>query len=357
MTIWLQSAGSGDSRTDTVPSEHASEGRLRWIVRWIFLYGDRRVITLATLITILSLILFVGTIWEFEMERLITETRAVQALFNTLLGGIILFVSVVLSINTAALTQEFSPLQTKLTHIEDSIQFQVELETLVDDGVTPAGLQPFLEYVIGAVRSETKTLRESDVPPGSERAMEDLLAFVDDIDAELSRIESRVRETDSRTSVVLLSSLDYPYARHINTGRRLKAAHGAELPDPEFEALDTLLQELAVLASGREYFTTLYFKRELRHLSSSLLVISLPVIVFTAYILLAIDARLFPEVTLPGVGARLLYVNIAFVVALSPYVLLSSYMLRILTVSKHSLERTVFTLETEGETGFADRRD
>ncbi|WP_433624019.1 hypothetical protein [Halomicrococcus sp. NG-SE-24] len=165
-------------------------------------------------------------------------------------------------------------------------------------------------------------------------------------------IEDRLRNTNSRLSVVLLSSLDYPYARHINMARHLEAVHDSELSESDRESLDALLRTLTVLASGREYFTTLYFKRELRDLSSNLLVLSLPVIVFTSYVLLAIDAGLFPQTELPAVEPRLFYVDIAFVVALSPYVLLSSYMLRILTVSKHSLESTVFTLDSDAEPGF-----
>ncbi|MWV64003.1 hypothetical protein GRS48_04080 [Halorubrum sp. JWXQ-INN 858] len=309
-------------------------------------------LTLVTMIVILSALLVVGTVWEFEVQRLVTETRAVQTLFNTLLGGIILFVSVVLSINTAALAQEFAPLQVKLARIEDSIDFQIELEELVDEGVSPAGLQPFLEYVIGAISAETESLRTSENATGDERARADLLAFVDEIDTQLSLIENRIGRTNSQVSIVLLSTLEYPYARHINVTRRLKSVHGAELTESDHDSLVTLLQVLTVLASGREYFTTLYFKRELRNLSSSLLVPSLPVIVFTAYVLLAIDAGLFPQSTLPGLGSRLLYVNLAFVIALSPYVLLSSYMLRILTVSKHSLESTVFTLHSDGELEF-----
>jgi hypothetical protein len=173
----------------------------------------------------------------------------------------------------------------------------------------------------------------------------DVGKFVREVETQLVRVEGRIQADSVRTSLVLLSGLDYPYPRHINTARRIQSLHGAELPDPVEESLDALLRVLVVLASGREYFTTLYFKRELRNLSSDLLILSLPVIVFTAYVLLAIDANIFPELTLPGVAPRLLYVVVAFVVALSPYVLLSSYILRIVTVSKHSLESTVFTLE------------
>ncbi|WP_202614477.1 hypothetical protein [Halostella litorea] len=333
-----------ETETDTVPPGGDPDDPASRLVRWVLLTGDRRVLALVTEVVILSALLAVGTVWEFEMERLVTETRAVQTLFNTLLGGIILFVSVVLSINTAALAQEFAPLQVKLARIEDSIELQVELEELVEDGISPAGLQPFLEYVIAAIHSEADTLRAADGSTDDEQVRADLLAFVDEINARLSLIEDRIRRTDPRVSSLLLSTLDYPYARHINVTRRLKAAHGAEFTESDRESLETLLQVLTILASGREYFTTLYFKRELRNLSSSLLVLSLPVIVFTSYVLLAMDAGLFPGATLPGIESRLLYVSLAFVIALSPYVLLSSYMLRILTVSKHSLESTVFSL-------------
>ena len=344
-SILLGSAGHNPEPGDEAVPERQRDGPFRRLVQWVFLYGSRRWLALALSALILLLLLAVGATWEFEMERLVTETRAVQTLFNTLLGGVILFVSVVLSINTAALAQEFAPLQTKLTQIEDSIELQVELEGVVDDGVSPAGLGPFLEFVVRAVRSETDVLRESADRAVDDELREDLLALVADIETNLSRIERRLRGENPRLALVLLSGLDYPYAHHINLARRLRVTRREDLSEADREALDSLLRSLTVFASGREYFTTLYFKRELRNLSSNLLVLSLPVIVFTSYVLLAIDANLFPQTSLPGIEPRLLYVNLAFVIALSPYVLLSSYMLRIVAVSKHSLESTVFSLD------------
>ena len=137
-----QVTDTADTGTDSDSFGGDPNGPATRLVRWVLLSGDRRVLTLVIEVIILLGLLTVGTVWQFEMERLVTETRAVQTLFNTLLGGIILFVSVVLSINTAALAQEFAPLQVKLARIEDSIDFQIELEELVEDGISPAGLQP-----------------------------------------------------------------------------------------------------------------------------------------------------------------------------------------------------------------------
>lgn len=319
----------------------------RWIdrlVRWTLLKGNRVLFALLLSLTILAFLMVVGTIWEFEMERLVTETRAVQTIFNTLLGGTILFVSVVLSINTAALSQEFEPLPVKLSQIEESIAFQVELEGLVADGVSPVGLKTFLTFVIGAIRAEAESLRATAERVDSNDLRSDFEDFADDIETQLSSMQERLERRNPRLSVILLSGLDYPYAAHINTARRLRVEHGSSLSESDREMLDSLVRVLTVFASGREYFATLYFKRELRNLSGNLLFLSLPVIVFTVYVLLAIDANLFPRAPIPGVRQRLFYVNIAFVVALSPYILLTSYIARIVTVSKHSLETTVFSI-------------
>ena len=98
-----------DNETTGSSKTEYNDWRLRLtIIRWAFLYGNRQTFALLLSVAIFVLLLVLGTVWEFEMERLVVEARAVQTLFNTLPGGIILFVSVVLSINTAALSQEFT---------------------------------------------------------------------------------------------------------------------------------------------------------------------------------------------------------------------------------------------------------
>lgn len=351
--------GGGGDRTGASDDGHDGPddqriGPVDSAVGWVLLFGNRRWIAALISALVFGSLLVVGTVWEFEMETLVTETRAVQTLFNTLLGGVILFVSVVLSINVAALSQEFRPLQVKQTQIEDSIDFQIELEELAGTGVSPPGLGAFLTFVLRAVRTETVTLRTRAEAIDDASSRERLRSFVGRVEASLSRVEGRLDGDGGRVSRVLLAGLDFDYAEHINTARRIRAVDASVLDESARASLDRVIDILTVFAAGREYYATLYFKRELRNLSRDLLVLSLPVIVFTAYVLLAIDAGLFPSVTLPGVEPRLLYVTFAFVVALSPYVLLSSYMLRIVTVSKHSLESTGFSTDREALNREAD---
>lgn len=349
LTKGLAGAGRGmrDGNTSptgsAVPLEHRAASRP---IRWLLLTGSRLQITLLLLAVILLALLTVGTLWELEMEILVTETRAVQTMFNTLLGGIILFVSVVLSINTAALSQEFGPLQTKRTQIEEDIEFRSGLEEFVDTGIIPADIRSFFGFVLRGLRAETEPLRDAGRATDSDSAAQETTTFVNDIESNIATIERRLEAQTRRLSTTLLAALDWDSVEHITLARHLLVEHGDDLRERDREALANLIEILTTLASGREYFTTLYFKQELRRLSSSLVVLSLPVIVFTAYVLLAIDAGLFPTATAFGIQPRLLYVSIAFVIALSPYVLLSAYMLRIVTVSRHTLASGGFTVSS-----------
>ena len=312
-------------------------------VRWLLLSGRRIHVTVLFLVFILALLLVMGTLWEFEMERLVNETRAVQSMFNTLLGGIILFVSVVLSINVAALSQEFDTLQAKQDQIEESLGLRSRLESFMNARISPTDIEGFFEFVLLALRSEMETLRDRAATNEDPTTRGELTDYTTDLEEQIELVEQRLRAHDGRLSTTLLAGLEWDAIHHVYEARRIELEHRKTLNRPERDSLSNVMEMLVAFAAGREYFTTVYYKRELRNLSHSLVILSLPVIVFTAYVLLAIDAGLFPDVTAFGIDRRLLYVSIAFVISLSPYVMLTAYILRIVTVSRHSLPSGGFT--------------
>lgn len=312
-------------------------------LRWLLISGSRRSITLLLSALILVALLVVGSIWELEMERLVRETRAVQSLFNTLLGGIILFVSVVLSINTAVLVQEIGPLRAKQSQIEDSIEFRTQLEERVGTAASPPELGAFIRFILRAIRAEADELRQYAASVEDDALRQELATLVDALEDGAATVERRLQSDRRSGSSLLLAGLGYDAEGQIHAARRIRATYRQDLREPEEETLTDLIEILKSFVTGRDHFTTLFFKREVRKLSGDLLVLALPVIVFTSYVLLAIDAGLFPTMTALGVQPRLLYVSIAFVISLSPYVLLSAYMFRIVTVSRHSLGTGEFT--------------
>ena len=103
---------------------------------------------------------------------------------------------------------------------------------------------------------------------------------------------------------------------------------------------------------SREYFKTLYYKLELSDLATTLLTVSLPIIVFITYVLLALDSGIFPDVTLFGYTPLTVFISFAYTIALAPYAVLTSYIIRAANVTKRTPEEGPFVLDSERETAY-----
>jgi hypothetical protein len=79
------------------------------------------------------------------------------------------------------------------------------------------------------------------------------------------------------------------------------------------------------------------------------LYVSLPVIVFSSYILLALDTELLPEGSVLGVSPLLLFVSLSYAVAIAPYIVLTVYVLRLVTVTLRTLASGPFILREGNE--------
>lgn len=345
------SAASGDSRESPFEKDVEDLTRPsgnRWR-SWLILEGDRLHVTVLVQVVVFLSLLAVGSTWRFELLDLVTEQRAIQALFNTLLGGVILLVSVVVSINSVVLSQEVTSLGDQQEQIESSRAYRRDLQEYSNAGVPPVDPGAFLEYVLVTVREEAERLRaatadnpDPDVRTATER-------FLADVDEQIEQVYYTIETADGKVSNVLLAGLNYEYARQIARARRLLQDHDDALSEDEQERVHDVVDSLAYLGTTREYLKSLYFENELATFSVHLLYVALPVIVFTSYVLLAVDAGLFPPQLLPGIPRLLILIALAYAAVLTPFTLLTAYVIRIASVSRRSLATGPFLLEAGEE--------
>jgi hypothetical protein len=148
--------------------------------------------------------------------------------------------------------------------------------------------------------------------------------------------------------------MNYDYSWQVYALRRLKLEHGDELSGDSLEQTDELLSVLKYFSIGREYFKTLYFKRELANLSRALLAISFPAIIVLSFTLLAIKAGLVPELSVLGIPSIVPVVGLAYVIGLAPYTLFSAYVLRSATIANRTLAAGPFILDGNDKRGRID---
>jgi DNA integrity scanning protein DisA with diadenylate cyclase activity len=318
------------------------------VLRWILLTGSRIGVLLAIMTGVYVVLLALATVNPIEMRDLLTETNAAQTLFSVLLSGAILLVSIVVSINSVVLSQEITDIENQHERIDASMEFHREIENFIEADITPARPADFLSAVLYAVSTQVEALTETD-GEGNEAFRDDLEEYADQVAQDIERARKTLSTTKMGTFTVLLAGLSYNYSGQLHATRGLKYKYEDEISDDSEEMLDELLTTLKYVGTGREYFKSLYYKQELAKLSSRLLFVSLPVIVFTSYVILALDAALFPEVVLLGFSPLVLFISLAYTISLAPYILLTAYIVRSATITLKTLSSGPFILQEGSE--------
>ncbi|WP_115865381.1 hypothetical protein [Halorussus litoreus] len=316
------------------------------VAHWFLLHGERMHATAVLLVIVLVVLLSLSVVRPVDVYALLNDTNTIQTLFNTLLSGMILLVSVVVSINSIVLSEEITDIEHQRERIDASIDYRGQIEEFIEGDVSPARPAEFLRIILKIIDQQSAALAdiaaESDDPDFRKQAE----AFSEEITEEAERAGETLTDTRFGTFKVLLAGLNYDYSWQLHVARHFKRKYGERLSDDEEAAIDHLVETLKVFATGREYFKSLYYKREFAKLSRNLLYVSLPSIILTSYVLLALDSNLFPEVSFLTLTPLMVFVSVAYTVALTPYLTLTSYVLRAMTVTLRTLAAGPFILES-----------
>jgi len=321
-----------------VPTE---TGRVN-IVRWVLLEANRMAVTGALLTLVFGSFLLLGTVWTFEMQNLLTETSTVQTILNTLLSGMILLVSIVVSINSIVLSHDMSALNNQEDRIEGTMEFRRNLGELTRAGENPSDPGSFLTVMSRTIRERAQRL--DDDLDGAETALaEEVREYVSSI-AETADQLGDVEDTSGAEFAVLWKGIEFQYGTEIEQSRQLKRSFGSDSSGETAERFDRLIEAFELFAIGKEYFKTLYYTQEVSRLSQTLLVITLPAILINASTILAINAGLLPDFWLLGLPPLQTFVAAAFTVSLAPYLVLTAYMLRLSAVARLTSSAGIFSL-------------
>ena len=317
--------------------------------RWILLEGHRLAVTGALLSVTFASIVLMGSIWTFEMQMLLTETEAVQTILNSFLSGIILLVSIVVSINSIVLSHDITSIGAQEKRIESMIEFRRDIGGLTGDDAAPRDPDSFLRVMATIIKERAHSLENAGEDLDDEIGdsfSEDITVYVDSVAATAEELESSVQQVHGGDLYALWLGLETDYGPLMNNMRNFTSTYRSHLNEDEVKEFNDLMEMFEMFATGREYFKTLYYGKEISELSRTLLVFSLPSIIVTIWAILAIDANLLPDVWAFGLSPLLLFVALTFTIALVPFIILTSYMLRVATVSSRASTSGPFRLRS-----------
>ncbi|MFC4986232.1 hypothetical protein [Saliphagus infecundisoli] len=319
--------------TDDAPASQpdptvGEKGRFEAIVQWLYLHGNRGVLSLLLLGVVFMVCLLL------IHEGLITPAEAgdVTTLSGALIGGMLPFITVVLAINQLILSEEFGTTGTFFDRLEASREYRRTIED--HTGYRPSPVEPseFLRVLIEAKRRTVLGLRNVclDAP---DELHNDVADYVETTASRDGRAIERLNDTSFGSFDVISVILHYNDPWQLQEVRQLRSSHRHRLSEPARRQLDRLEDLLEDIHVARQYFKTVYMQQELADLSKILLYVGFPTLLGGAFIILSYGNLLALGLH-PAVYALIVATTVTAL--FSPFAVLLFYVLRIATIARRT---------------------
>ncbi len=333
------SDSEGGSPSDTMS---ARVDQNRWKL-WVLMNANRWLIAALVAFGVFTVLVLISFLDLAPMRLVVANHNSLWWLFSPAVNAVVTGVTLVVTFNQLVLSQELGSLGDQRDRMRGAIDFRDDVDTWLENDVSPPDPASFLESLIDAIQGYANDLDESVSKERDETMNKRVKDYVDSLTDHANSAGQGLSDAQFGTFDVVYSALDFNYSWKIYEAKRLEAAYGAELGDDATEALDNVVQVLEFFGPAREHFKTLYFQWELVNLSRMMLYSAIPALIVTISMMLYVTADVITGTTL-GVDNIVWLICGAMTVSLTPFFLLFSYILRIATVAKRTLAIGPFIL-------------
>ncbi|MFB6266916.1 MAG: hypothetical protein ABEI31_04585 [Halodesulfurarchaeum sp.] len=311
---------------------------------WFLLEADRWVVTGILLATVFVTLSLAGVLYP-SAEAAIRTSDSVDTVFQALLTATITGVTLVLTLNQLVLSQELGAVGDQRERMEGAMSFRKDVEDVIDAPVSPSRPAQFLRALVEVSGERASALQEAVADDAALRTATE--EFTDALIENADRVSEGLDDARFGEFEVLSSALDFNYSWKIFTARRLREKHADALDEEATTALDRLIEVLRLFGPAREHFKTLYFQWELIDLSRRMLVVSVPSLLVASGMVAFFNDAAY-RATVLGTETLIFVIAAAITVSLVPFLILLASVMRIATVTKHTLSIGPFILrETE----------
>ena len=311
---------------------------------WVLLDAERRTLVVLLLVAVYVALVAVVAAWPNPVRPILATYDPVPPLFQALATGVITAVTLVVTINQLVLSQELGAIGDQRGRMQESMQFRRDVEERTEPAVAPPTPAAFLQELVEASCAAAERLADEADQEVDAEFRDRIAEYTDTLVENADEVTDSLDDAQFGTFEVIKAALDYNYSYKIYQGRNLREEGRDVLDEDTIAALDDLVEVLQFFGPAREHFKTLYFQWELTNLSRGMIYTALPALVVAAGSLLLLgDPAQFPGTTLGIENVTFVLVG-AVVLAIVPFLLLLSYMLRISVVAKRTLAMGPFVL-------------
>ena len=345
------SESGGSAQPGDTMRERANESRVKL---WILMEANRWFVAGGTLIAVFVALVVLGVLDPSPLQQYIGPSDdAVDTVFQGFVGAIIMGVTLVVTLNQLVLSQELGPVGDQQSRMEGAMEFRREIEDALDVPAAPPEPASFMKALLDETALRAETLADAVDESRDEDLKEEIRSYVDGLTGNADEVSDTLEDTQFGTFDVLSAILNFNYSWKVFLARKIRHKHADALSEEADDAFDDIIESLTFFGPAREHFKTLYFQWELVNLSRAMLYTAVPALVVTISMIIYFDAKAIPGYTF-GISNDVLTVSLASTIAITPFMILLAFILRIATVAKRTLSIGPFILR---ETKRSDELD
>lgn len=295
--------------------------------KWVLVSGNRYSIATGVLILLAGVALISDLSWL--MSR---NTTPLYYMASALITGNLTLITVVVAINQVILSQELESPGSLRDEIQQTADYR---QTALEQPTISTKPSDFLQQLVQQTRDHVQSLKK--LLPESIDGESDRL--VTDLPNHCKQVADHLEQAPEDLSNVIIPILNVDYAEYIHESHQLQTSYEEDSHEQLHATLDRLTADLENLDVTRQYFTTMFIKKELATLSRSLVYIG--VLAVSTPIALLIHLTAYTGSS-PSVPKLVILTLLTGVFGLAPLALLMAFILRIATVAQKIAAITPF---------------
>jgi hypothetical protein len=314
---------------------------------WFFMEGKRWVVTALLVIIVFITLVTLGYLYS-DAEKAIRNSDSVDTLFQGLLTAIITGVTIVVSLNQLVLSQELGSFADQRERMQGAMQFRKDIEDILNSPVSPARPAQFIRALVEVSANRASDFENSIKNVDDDEFQKEIKNFTSSLIANAKQVSEGLDNARFGKFSVISSALNFNYSWKIFTARRIKKKYNNLLDKKSEKELEKMIKVLNLFGPTREHFKTLYFQSDLIDLSRRILFSAIPALLVASSMIIFFNFNTY-YLTIFNVETLILVIALAATISLLPFLILISYVLRIATVTKHTLAIGPFILRETDE--------
>lgn len=303
---------------------------------WLLMTGDRVVVALLgflLLVTVLAGLVGSGLVPFRE------ETPVLFLLFALIAANFTL-IAIVTSLSQFVLGRRLETPGEIRRKIDDTIEYREEVGRSIGESVIPVQPDVFLLMLFRHASAELDILGDRQLEGRTRFAREELDGLVTDLTEHCDYVIDVLTRPSSGVKHALFVSLNADYESSVYQAWHLQWEHADDFTEEAAEPLARLAGTLQHIEVASRLFKTVFIESEVSELSRYLLYVGLPVQLAAVSLTLVYTAGSGPPLPIPTLRV---VVPAVIVAGFAPFLLLSSYVVRLTMVAHRTADTFPFS--------------